>query len=271
LRGYRGIGPVLVGNAASNQQQNDVYGEVILTAADFVARGGKIDDREKELVANFARMACEVWREPDNGIWEIRSAPRHNTYSKLMCWAALDRTLQIHATHPLPIDIAVVTRERDAIRADIEAHGWDEKTQSYVGYYGGTEPDASLLLMPRLGFIDARAPRMLATTDRIARELSVDGLLYRFPPGKRYDGVAGGEHLFAICSFWFVDCLARQGRVDEARAIYEKLLALRNAAGLYAEEFEVKTGRPVGNFPQAFSHVGSITAALSLRAAQGHG
>jgi GH15 family glucan-1,4-alpha-glucosidase len=271
LRGYHGIGPVLVGNAASNQQQNDVYGEVILTAADYVARGGKIDDREKELVANFARMACEVWREPDNGIWEIRSAPRHNTYSKLMCWAALDRTLQIHETHPLPIDIALVTRERDAIHADIETNGWDDKTQSYVGYYGGTEPDASLLLMPRLGFAQARAPRMLATTERILRELSVGGLLYRFPPGTRYDGVAGGEHLFAICSFWCVDCLARQGRVDEARAIYEKLLALRNAAGLYAEEFDVKTGRPVGNFPQAFSHVGSITAALSLRAAQGHG
>jgi GH15 family glucan-1,4-alpha-glucosidase len=268
LRGYQGIGPVLVGNSASNQQQNDVYGEVIVTASDWVRRGGQLDDAEKKLVATFAQMVCKVWREPDHGIWEIRSAPRHNTHSKMMCWAALDRTLRIHQAQPLPIEANSIARERDAIRADIEAHGWNEAKRSYVGYYGGDDPDASLLLMPRMGYIDARDPRMLATTDRIRQELAVDGLLYRYPPGKKYDGVEGGEHLFAICSFWCVDCLARQGRIDEAQRLYEKLLALRTPAGLYAEEFDVKSHHPVGNFPQAFSHVGSITAALTLQERQ---
>jgi pentatricopeptide repeat protein len=269
LRGYQGIGPVLVGNSASEQQQNDVYGEVIVTASDWVRRGGRLDDAEKHLVATFAQMACKVWREPDHGIWEVRTAPRHNTHSKMMCWAALDRTLQIHQQQPLPIDAALMVRERDAIRADIEAHGWNEAQRSYVGFYGSDAPDASLLLMPRMGYIDARHPRMLATTDCIQKELAVDGLLYRYPPGKKYDGLEGGEHLFAICSFWCVDCLARQGRIDEAERLYERLLALRTPAGLYAEEFDVKSRDPVGNFPQAFSHVGSITAALTLQRRKG--
>jgi GH15 family glucan-1,4-alpha-glucosidase len=269
LRGYQGIGPVLVGNAASNRQQNDVYGEVIVTASDWVQRGGRLDDAENQLVADFAQMACKVWREPDHGIWEIRTAPRHNTHSKMMCWAAMDRALRIHQSQPLPIDAAALARERDAIRGDIEAHGWSDARRSYVGFYGGDAPDASLLLMPRMGYIDARDPRMLATTDRIRQELAVDGLLYRYPPGERYDGVEGPEHLFAICSFWCVDCLARQGRIDDAQRLYEKLLALRTPAGLYAEEFDVKSRAPVGNFPQAFSHVGSITAALTLQRRKG--
>jgi pentatricopeptide repeat protein len=177
--------------------------------------------------------------------------------------------LHIHQHQPLPIDAAVIARERDAIRGDIEAHGWNEAQQSYVGFYGSDAPDASLLLMPRMGYIDAYDLRMLATTDRIRRELAIDGLLYRYPPGKKYDGVEGGEHLFAICSFWCVDCLARQGRIDEAERLYERLLALRTPAGLYAEEFDVKSRHPVGNFPQAFSHVGSITAALTLQRRRG--
>jgi GH15 family glucan-1,4-alpha-glucosidase len=268
LCGYHGIGPVRIGNAAASQSQHDVYGEVIVTASDYVRRGGRLSDAEKALVAQFAQVACDVWREPDHGIWEIRSAPRHNTHSKLMCWAALDRALRIHHAQPLPIDAPHISRERDAIRADIDAHAWHPQLNSYAGYYGGDAPDASLLLMPRMGFVDARDPRMLGTTERVMRELAVDGLLYRFPPGTGYDGVRGGEHLFAICSFWLVDCLARQGRIDEAQELYERLLALRNPAGLYAEEFDVRSGRPVGNFPQAFTHVGSITAALSLQRAK---
>jgi GH15 family glucan-1,4-alpha-glucosidase len=267
LRGYHGIGPVRIGNAAAGQAQHDVYGEVIVTASDYVRRGGSLSDAEKALVANFAQVACDVWREPDHGIWEIRIPPRHNTHSKLMCWAALDRALRVHQVQPLPIDAARIAHERDAIRADIDAHAWHPELNSYAGYYGGDSPDASLLLMPRMGYLDARDPRMLGTTARVMSELSVDGLLYRFPPGTGYDGVRGGEHLFAICSFWCVDCLARQGRIDQAQELFERLLALRNPAGLYAEEFDVRSGRPVGNFPQAFTHVGSITAALSLQRA----
>ena len=270
LRGYHGIGPVHVGNAASNQVQHDVYGEVVMTAFDYARQGGPLDAHERELLAGFAKVVCDLWREPDQGIWEIRTAPRHNTHSKLMCWAALDRILRLNDLMPLPIDTQRVAAERAAIRTDVEQNAWNPRLQSYVGYYGAGVTDASLLLIPRVGYIAADDPRMVGTTRCIMQQLSVDhGLLYRYPPGINYDGVRGGEHLFAICGFWCVDCLARQGRIDEAERMYVQLLKLRNPAGLYAEEFGVHDGRPIGNFPQAFSHVGSITAALSLHAARG--
>jgi GH15 family glucan-1,4-alpha-glucosidase len=270
LRGYHGIGPVRIGNAASTQQQHDVYGEVISAAWDFVARGGHLDEQEQQLVAGFADVICDLWREPDNGLWEIRLPPRHNTHSKLLCWAGLDRALQMHRRHGLPLDAKRIAGERDALRADIDAHGFNAKVDSYVGFYGSDAADASLLLIPRVGYLPASHPRMQGTVRHIFQQLSVNGLLYRYPPGGAYDGLSGPEHLFAICSFWCVDCLARQGRLDDAHAMFERLLKLRNRAGLYAEEFRVEDGRPMGNFPQAFSHVGLITAALSLSAAAGH-
>lgn len=270
LRGYHGIGPVRIGNDAVHQEQHDAYGEVILTNCEELELGGVLNAHEKQLLAGFVEVVCELWRQPDHGIWEIRLPPRHNTHSKLMCWAALDRALELHHNHGLPIDPVHVGRERDALRADIEAKAWNAQVGSYVGYYGSRAADTSVLLMPRLGFLNARDPRMLATVDYILRELSVNGLLYRYPTGVSYDGVAGTEHLFAIGNFWCVDCLARQGRLEEAHAMYEKMLALRNHVGLFAEEYRVDDGRPMGNFPQAFSHVGAITAALSMmRAGRG--
>jgi GH15 family glucan-1,4-alpha-glucosidase len=271
LRGYHGIGPVRIGNAASRQRQNDVYGELLLTACDDVHLGADLDKHEQALLVDFAGVVCDIWREPDHGIWEVRLPPRHNTHSKVMCWTALDRALRLHRDYGLPIDAERITRERDAIRADIEANGFCEAVGSYVGYYGSQAADATVLLMPRLRYIDANAPRMRSTVDYVLRTLSVDGLLHRYPPGESYDGVDGPEQLFAICSFWCVDCLARQGRVDEAEAMYGRLLDLRNHVGLYAEEFRVDDKRPMGNFPQAFSHVGAITAALSLREARRNG
>jgi len=259
---------VRIGNAAAGQVQHDVYGEVILTACDHVDSGGRLNHQEKKLLAGFAGVVCDIWREPDHGIWEIRLPPRHNTQSKLMCWAALDRALHLHERHGLPIDAQRVAAERDAIRADIDANGWDKALGSYVGYYGSGAADASLLLIPRLGYLPANDPRVEGTVRQIMKQLLVNGLLYRYPPGIGYDGVSGPEHLFAICNFWCVDCLARMGRVEEAEALYRRLIDLRNHAGLYAEEFSVRDGSPMGNFPQAFSHVGSITAALSLSAAK---
>jgi GH15 family glucan-1,4-alpha-glucosidase len=267
LRGWHGIGPVRIGNAASEQEQNDVYGEVLLTAWQHVNGGGPLDDQEKGLLAGFAEVVCDLWRQPDQGIWEIRLPPRHNTHSKLMCWAALDRALALRDRCGLPMDVARVRAERDALRVDIDTHGFDPQLGSYVGFYGSQAVDASLLLMPRIGYLDAQDPRMVGTVREIMRQLQVDGLLYRYPPGGAYDGVPGPEHLFAICSFWCVECLARQGRLDEAQAMFEKLLSLRNPVGLYAEEFRVGTGEPMGNFPQAFSHTGLITAALALQKA----
>lgn len=270
LRGYHGIGPVRIGNAAALQEQHDAYGEVILTNCDEIELGGSLDAHEKDLLAGFTETVCRIWREPDHGIWEIRLPPRHNTHSKLMCWAALDRALLLHRDHGLPIDPRRVARECEAIRADIEAQGWNARVGSYVGYYGSDAPDTSLLLMPRLGYIDAHHPRMRGTVDHIQRHLCASGLLYRYPTGASYDGVDGPEHLFAICNFWYVDCLARQGRLDEAHALYARMLSLRNHLGLFAEEYRPDDGAPMGNFPQAFSHVGAITAGLALdRAGRG--
>ena len=269
LRGYHGVPPVRIGNAASGQRQHDVYGEVIVAAWDYAERGGVLNPQEQGLIAGFAEEICKIWREPDHGLWEIRLPPRHNTHSKLLCWAGLDRALELHHKHGMKLHGNRCTTERDAIRAEIEANGYNRNVGSYVGFYGSEAADASLLLMPRLGYVHANDPRMVGTVRHILQHLSVDGLLYRYPPGQGYDGLTGPEHLFAICSFWCVDCLARQGRIAEAHAMYEKLLRLRNHAGLYAEEFDVRDGRPMGNFPQAFSHVGAITAALALSTATG--
>ncbi|HZP86194.1 MAG TPA: glycoside hydrolase family 15 protein [Burkholderiales bacterium] len=269
LEGYRGLKPVRIGNAAHNQLQLDVYGEVVLTAFGFVERGGTLDAYERDLLLGFARSVCKLWTCPDSSIWEVRTAPRHNTYSKLMCWVALDRLVQLEGRLRLSDSCEAMRTTRDRIRADIEANGFDPKLNSYVGYYGGQDPDASLLLLARYGYLHADDPRMVGTVRYIEQRLSVaGGLLYRYPPGGQYDGVRGPENLFAICSFWLVDYLARLGDVTRARNLFERLLGLANDVGLYAEEFSASDFAPLGNFPQAFSHVGLITAALSLDQAQ---
>ncbi len=268
LRGWRGVGPVRIGNSASTQLQLDVYGEVLLAAHDFVQRGGRLDAYEQCVVAGFARTAASEWRKPDASLWEIQSGPRHNTYSKLMCWTALDRALTLHEQIGLPIDADQLRREREALRCDIDQHGFDASLNSYVGYYGGQDADASLLLIPRMGYLAADDPKMRGTLEHIERQLGVDGLLYRYPPGPDYDGVAGCENLFVICCFWRVQCLADLGRTGEARELFERLLKLANPVGLYAEELDDESFALRGNFPQAFSHAGLIAAALALDRAE---
>ena len=264
FEGYRGIGPVRVGNAAHKQLQLDIYGDVVSTAYGYVKRGGSLDRYEKNLITGFGQSVRELWHCSDRSIWEIRVPHRQNTYSKLMCWTALDRLLQLDPILALGIDRSAYAADRDRIRADIEKHGYDATLGSYVGYYGGTAADASLLLMARYGYVEPNDPRMQGTCRHIERTLGVDGLLYRYPPGGDYDGVHGEENLFAICSFWLVDHLARRGDVDRATKLFERLLGLANDVGLYAEEFDARTLAPLGNYPQAFTHVGLITAALSL-------
>jgi GH15 family glucan-1,4-alpha-glucosidase len=264
LEGYRGLGPVRIGNAAHEQLQLDVYGDVVLTACDFVERGGTLDAYERDLLVGFGKSVRDLWREPDQSIWEIRLPPRHNTYSKFMCWTALDRLLRLNERIGLAIDAGAVRAACEAIRADIEANAFDPELQSYVGYYGSKAPDASLLLLARYGYVDAKDPRMLGTWHYIETKLSKDGLLFRYPPGPVYDGVGGNENLFGICSFWLVDYLARLGEHAKACELFEKLLGYANDVGLYAEEIDANTKTPLGNFPQAFTHVGLITAALAI-------
>lgn len=262
LEGYRGSRPVRIGNDAKDQLQLDNYGAVILATSDYLRRGGTLDRYEARVLAGFGKVVCQCWREPDNGIWEVRGERRQHTYSKLMCWAALDCLLRLHAEGIVQIDKNRCEREHAALRDAIETHGYDAERNSYTGVFGQPDPDAALLLMPRYGYCDPNAPRMQGTYAYIERTLGQGPLLSRYPPG--YDRMPPGEGAFGIACFWAVDYLARAGRLDEAHERFRRLLAYANEVGLYAEEIDPSTGAALGNFPQAFTHVGLITAALSL-------
>jgi len=266
LEGYRGIGPVRIGNAAHEQIQLDIYGEVVLAAYCYVTLGGSLDRYERKLIAGFGEVVRKLWRCPDQSIWEVRGPLRHYTYSKLMCWVALDRIVKLHRLVGLGIEEEAFRTECEQIRADIDANGYNSELESYVGYYGGSEPDATLLLLARHEYIAHDDPRMLSTCRYIEQRLGVDGFLYRFPPGGDYGRVKGPENLFGACTFWLAEYLAGLGKIDEATRCFERLLDSATELGLYAEEFDVRTKNPVGNFPQAFTHVGLIRAALTLDA-----
>ncbi|HET7197955.1 MAG TPA: glycoside hydrolase family 15 protein [Burkholderiales bacterium] len=260
LSGYRGSRPVRVGNAAHAQLQLDVYGELVAAVSQYVAAGGELDSAERAMLAGLARTVCSLWRQPDHGIWETRREARHHTYSKAMCWVALDRLRYLE----LGLDRAALERECRAIRDDIEAHGFSAARNSYVGYYGGEEPDSSLLLLARHGYCAPEHPRMRGTYEYVTRALSRGGLLQRFPTASAYDGVHGSDNVFAPCSFWAAEYLANVGRRDEAKRLFERLLGCANDVGLYAEEIVPETGQAIGNFPQAFTHVSMISAATAL-------
>jgi GH15 family glucan-1,4-alpha-glucosidase len=206
----------------------------------------------------------ELWREPDQGIWETRSAPRHHTFSKAMCWVTLDRLRRLAARFPMKIDPEHLARECEKIRAEIEAQGFDEKVNSYVAYYGSDEPDASLLLLARYGYAKPGEPRMQGTFEYIRRTLVQDKLIKRYRPEKSADGIHGGENAFAPCSFWAVEYLANAGQHERAKRGFERLCTYANDVGLFGEEIEWTTHKAMGNFPQAFTHVSLISAATAL-------
>jgi GH15 family glucan-1,4-alpha-glucosidase len=262
LEGYRGSSPVRMGNGAQDQLQLDVYGEVVLAAYDFVRSGSRLDATEARMLRGLGHTVCRLWREPDEGIWEIRDEPRHYTYSKLMCWVALDRLLKLHEGGHVRVPVEKFSRERDAIAAEIEEKGFNRQLNSYVGYYGGDQGDAALLLMARRGYIDGRDPRMVGTYRFHQRELGSNALIYRYRID--FDPLPEGEGAFIACSFWAVDCLVEQGRLEEARERFEALLEVCNDLGLLAEEVDAQTGVFCGNFPQAYSHLALIDAALAL-------
>jgi GH15 family glucan-1,4-alpha-glucosidase len=271
LRGYRGSRPVRIGNGAHEQLQLDIYGELALTAQRFVDAGGELDRVERDMLAGLARTVCELWREPDHGIWESRREPRHHTFSKVMCCLALESLCRIDERCPLRLDKARVVADAKALRAQIESEGFNGRLGAYVGYFGGAEADASLLLLPRHGYQSAGHPRMLGTWRFIEQSLSRNGLIYRFAPENRYDGLSSPDNAFAPCSFWAAEYLASVGRLQEAQALFTRLLGCANDVGIYAEEIDASCDRPVGNTPQGFTHVSLICAALMLDSARHHG
>jgi len=265
LEGYRGSRPVRIGNGAFTQFQPDIYGELLDTAWLYHKNGGEIDDVFWELCAGIVDVVEERWERPDHGIWEIRDDPRHFTHSKVMAWVAVDRAIRLARARGLPADLERWTRLRRDMRTRIEAEGVDPDTGAFVQSFGDTALDAANLLIPLVRFLPADDPRVRATFERIERELTEDGLVLRY---RADDGLPGGEGAFVICSFWLVDNLAQAGETERARELFERLAGFANDLGLLAEEVDPRTGEHLGNFPQAFSHVGLIGAAINLAGAE---
>lgn len=262
LEGYRGSRPVRVGNAAWQQHQLDVYGEVILAAASFVQHQGHLDPEEAALLHGFGHIICDMWRKPDHGIWEVPGSERHYTYSKMMCWAALNCLVRLAQDGHLSIPVERFRHVQTEIEQDIETRAFSAERNTYTAVFGGDRVEASLLLLGRYGYRPPDHPRMVATFQAIERELTRGALVYRYAPD--FDPLPGDEGAFGICSFWAVDYLARLGRIEAATGRFEQLLGYANDVGLYGEQIDPATGAALGNFPQAFSHVGLIVAAQSL-------
>jgi GH15 family glucan-1,4-alpha-glucosidase len=266
LEGYRGSRPVRIGNGAAKQKQLDIYGELMGSAYELVRMGGALDPPLMAFLSHVADRACEAWREPDYGIWEVRGGPRHFVYSKVMVWVALDRAVRMAERWGLPGRVGRWRRNRDAVRQAILAEGYDRKVGAFVQSFGSKALDASNLLLPVLEFLPFDDPRVQGTIDRTLEHLTENGLVYRY---RADDGLPGGEGAFALTTFWMVDALALSGRVEEAREMFEGVARRANHLGLYAEEFDPRTGAFLGNFPQAFSHIGFINSALYLARAEG--
>jgi GH15 family glucan-1,4-alpha-glucosidase len=264
LEGYRGSRPVRIGNGAYRQSQLDVYGELLDSVWVYRQHGGEVDDGFWDFLSRVADLVLERWQAPDQGIWEIRGDPRHFVYSKVMAWVAFDRALKLAEADARDGDHGRWRTAGEAIRAEIESSGVDKETGAFLQSFGdGGKLDASNLMIPIVGFVPHDDERARATTERIAAELSVDGFVLRYA-ADGVDGLEGEEATFAICSFWLVECLARAGEQARARELFQRLLGFCNDVGLLAEEIDPRTGELIGNFPQAFSHVGLIQAALAL-------
>jgi GH15 family glucan-1,4-alpha-glucosidase len=266
LRGYEGSKPVRVGNAASAQFQLDVYGEVLDAMHQARRRGLEPNASAWNLERHLVEFVMGHWRDPDNGIWEVRGPRRDFTHSKMMAWVAMDRAVQACEKFGRRGDAAAWRRVRDDIHREVCARGFNPKRNAFVQFFGSDRLDASLLMMPLVGFLPPSDPRVRATIETIAQELCVDGFVLRYRPDEDgdVDGVPGGEGAFLPCTFWLADCLNAIGRRDEAREIFERLLGLRNDLGLISEEYDVGAKRLVGNFPQAFTHVALVNTASNL-------
>lgn len=271
LAGHRNSSPVRVGNNAVRQFQLDVYGEVIAAAQSYAASGHELEPAEVRMLAGFGKIICTQWREPDNGIWEIPGRRRSYTFSKVMCWVALDKLLWLHEKGIVCLGSHQerFRKTREDIAECVEREGFDPELGSYTGELGGKEVDAASLLMPLFGYREFSDARMVSTYRRIQGELGSHGLLYRYPEG--YDGLPGRQGAFGICSFFAVSHLAMRGLIREAQCRIEHLCSFGNDVGLFAEEIEPESAEALGNYPQAFTHAGLIYSALSLQRARAGG
>jgi GH15 family glucan-1,4-alpha-glucosidase len=268
LSGYEGSKPVRTGNAACEQFQLDIFGEVLAVLhtawkAGLPVRGDSALAPGIGLEA-LIEIVERRWRDPDEGIWEVRGDPQHFTYSKVAAWTALDRAIRFADGTGLKAPIERWRQVRDEIHADVCAHGFDSERNTFVQYYGAKGLDASLLLIPICGFLPPKDPRILGTIDAIQREICSGPLVWRYSTDEGVDGLAGGEGAFLICSFWLVSALALAGRIDEAESHLDQLRALQNDVGLFSEEYDPVGARALGNFPQAFSHIGLLHSIFTI-------
>jgi len=263
LEGYRGSRPVRIGNGAGDQLQLDIYGEMV--DALYIAQRNELKagyEGWRALLRVFDWLV-EHWDQPEEGIWETRGGRRPFVYGRLMSWVALDRAIRMANADGKPADVNRLARARDAIYQQISDKGWNPRVRAYSQYYGSDVLDASLLHMARVNFVVPSDARWIETLRAMRRELVSDSLVYRYNPSASPDGLAGSEGTFSLCTFWYVDALARSGYLEEARLTFEKMLTYANHVGLFAEEIGL-TGEQLGNFPQAFTHLALINAAITL-------
>ncbi|WP_405909750.1 glycoside hydrolase family 15 protein [Streptomyces sp. NBC_00828] len=264
LEGYQGSAPVRVGNGAAGQLQLDIYGEAALALAQGVEDARQVPPYEGwKALSGVLDWLVKAWDRPDEGIWETRGGQKDFTYSRVMCWTAFDRGIRMAREFARPADTAGWGAARDNIMGQVMERGWSTERRAFVQEYGDTTLDASLLLMPSVGFISPKDPRWLSTMEAMEQELVSDSLVHRYDPAASPDGLRGSEGTFSLCSFLYVDALAQAGQLGSARYAFDKMLTYANHAGLFAEEIG-PTGDQLGNFPQAFTHLALITAALSL-------
>ncbi len=273
LSGFAGSRPVRIGNDAVNQVQLDVYGEVMDTLSLARTAGMPPKPQMWELQCALMDFLRTAWREPDEGLWEVRGGRRHFVHSKVMCWVAADRAVRTLEEHPdLGGDLEGWRALRDEVHRDVCEKGYDPVRNTFTQYYGSRELDAALLFIPRVGFLPPDDPRVVGTIDAIAQELTSGGLVHRYSTlGGTVDGLPGNEGTFLVCSFWLADALHMTGRTKEARELFERLVGLANDVGLLSEEYDPVAGRQLGNFPQAFSHIGLVHTALALFGEDGAG
>ncbi len=262
LEGYKKSAPVRIGNAASRQVQLDIYGELLDAVYIFDHNAEPISYNFWLDISRQVDWVCDHWQEEDEGIWEVRGGKKEFLYSRMMCWVALDRGIKIAQAHSYPLNGRWMA-ERDQVFISVHRDFWDEELGAFVQYKGARTVDAAALLMPLIRFIGPRDPKWLSTLKVIESRLVSDFLVFRYRPNEKFDGLKGGEGTFAMCTFWFVECLSKAGQLDKAQLYFEKMLGYANHLGLYAEMLGLE-GEHLGNFPQAFTHLGLITAAMNL-------